>query len=125
MSALKSSTLEIPIAARWKISKENLLAECKKKSSPIVSDGFVIKELFGVKYHIGITCGKTKDITEIGVCLIILMEQQLNIDVSYKFSIPSTNKFIDKGDELKKEKSLTYGSTIGTIEELFDPTNNF
>uniref|UniRef100_A0AC34G7J3 BTB domain-containing protein n=1 Tax=Panagrolaimus sp. ES5 TaxID=591445 RepID=A0AC34G7J3_9BILA len=126
MSAPKSSTLEIPIAARWKISKEKLLAKCKNESETIFSEGVVIEELSGVKYHIAIACGKTKDITKIGVFLLILMEQQLNIDVSYKFSIPSTYKLINKAGEMKKEKSHTnIFSSIATIEELFDPTNNF
>uniref|UniRef100_A0A914Y4B4 BTB domain-containing protein n=1 Tax=Panagrolaimus superbus TaxID=310955 RepID=A0A914Y4B4_9BILA len=126
MLASQNSTFEIPILCRWKISKEKLLAIRGNEDSAIFSDFFVIEGIPNVKYRIGIThfCKENKSALCFG--LINSKEQSnININVSYKFSIPTADNIFGEKDELKTEDVHAYRTYIGTPDELFDPANNF
>uniref|UniRef100_A0AC35GXH7 BTB domain-containing protein n=1 Tax=Panagrolaimus sp. PS1159 TaxID=55785 RepID=A0AC35GXH7_9BILA len=125
MSFSKLSITEVPISVRWKIPNEKLLAESQKEEEWFIeSEKFSFKELPSVSYSIKITSKMHEDRRLLVLFLILKMENQLNMNVSYKLSIPTAN-YVGINAEEKDEGMHVYGTYIGEANEIFDLTRNY
>uniref|UniRef100_A0A914PEN0 BTB domain-containing protein n=1 Tax=Panagrolaimus davidi TaxID=227884 RepID=A0A914PEN0_9BILA len=126
MSFSKLSSTEVPISVRWKIPKEKLMAESQKEEEEwfIKSEEFSVKEFPSLSYSIKIASKMREDRRLLILFLILKMNNQLNMNVCYKLSIPTAN-YVGINAEEKDEVMHVYGTYIGEANELFDLTRNY
>uniref|UniRef100_A0A914PY54 BTB domain-containing protein n=1 Tax=Panagrolaimus davidi TaxID=227884 RepID=A0A914PY54_9BILA len=128
MSCSKISTIEVPISVTWKILKEKLLnAKIKgKQLYKLRSEEFNVEEFPGLSYYMVFVYEKetTKAKQFFGVLLWIKMKEKVDMNVSYKISIYSSN-CVHENIEGGFESAHAYGILFENYRELFDPAKNF
>uniref|UniRef100_A0A914R6X3 BTB domain-containing protein n=1 Tax=Panagrolaimus davidi TaxID=227884 RepID=A0A914R6X3_9BILA len=115
MSCSKISTTEVPISVTWKIPKREL-----RQKYELQSEEFNVEEFPGVSYYMTFLHAKKS----FGVFLCISMKEKMDMNVSYKISISSSN-CVHEIFEKEFKSGHVYGMIIEDSCELFDPANNF
>uniref|UniRef100_A0AC34GY73 BTB domain-containing protein n=1 Tax=Panagrolaimus sp. ES5 TaxID=591445 RepID=A0AC34GY73_9BILA len=115
---METVKIDIPIAIRWKISKDQL--KNGLQTGRILSDMFKNDEIPDIEYCLAITSDSTK---QINISLALSMEEPKIIAADFKVFIYSENIFYHINSTFEKSEFL--GKEICLMKELFDESYNY